>query len=364
MTFGAMLESVALLDGAGEALAHMLESIRYARRTVHLEASRLPGGRMKEELRAALSLACRRGVRVTVVHDGPGTSGDHTAPAALRGDWCRVRTSHALAGLRLPRRRNRRLVVIADGEVAFLGEEDVFDGHGSGEAPPGSRPDRCRGASALALEVRGPAAACLERRLRGSPSRSLRGRVSIWLPELYGCRSLRGRAHGALGAARREIVAAYSPAALDWRSARSLAAAAGRGVRVTALLSQQVDAPLARAATLHLYRKLLAAGVEVREWTRSVDRANVSVVDGKRLLVGRFGADPLAGGGLDSLVEVDDPLAAAAGRSWLTARLEISRPVGAGDLATRGALRPSVPETVMLAFARSAQWIGQLRPRP
>ncbi|HVP68888.1 MAG TPA: phospholipase D-like domain-containing protein [Anaeromyxobacteraceae bacterium] len=356
MTLSPTPESVTLLEGAGEALPRMLEAIRRARHVVHLEVYRFARDAVGEEFRAALSQASRRGVRVSVVLDGWGTPlNGRWLAAVLPDDWCRVRTDHSLAALLRGRlRRSHRQILIVDGEVAFLGGVDI-----SAERPGGT--GRARGE--LAVEVRGPAAACLERRLRGSRDRPLHARVNIWLSELRGGRSMVGREPEALGAARGEILAAYSDSLPDRRHVRSLAAAARRGVRVTLLLSGPGEVPPARAPTVRLYRKLLGAGVEVREWTRSVPRAKVTVVDGRRLLVGGFAGDALAPRGLDSLVDAHDSRLAAAGRAWVQERLADSRPVDLREVRRRQPAEGAVPAGLLPAVARSAQWVGQLLAR-
>jgi len=360
MTLVPTPESVTLLEGAGEAIPRMLEAIRRARQDVHLEVYQFSRDAVGEEFRVALSQASRRGVRVSVILDGWGTPVDgRWLAAVVRDDWCRVRTDHSLAALLRGRlRRSQRQVLIVDGEVAFLGGVDMCR---RGEPQADREAPRGRRASDFAVEVRGPAAACLERRLRGSRDRALQSRVSIWLPELGSARSLRGTDREAFGAARGEILAAHPDAMPDRRFIRSLAAAARRGVRVTLVLSGPGEVPLARAATVRLYRKLLGAGVEVREWTRSVPRAKVTVVDGRRLLVGSLAPDAAASS-LDSLVDVHDPRAAAAGRAWVAERLAHTRPVALGDLERRESENP-VPEGLLPAVARSAQWVGQLLAR-
>jgi cardiolipin synthase len=45
-------------------------------------------------------------------------------------------------------------------------------------------------------------------------------------------------------------------------------------------------------------------------------------MDGARLLVGSFNLDPLSLANLESLAEVDEPAAAAAGARWIRARFE------------------------------------------
>jgi CBS domain-containing protein len=104
----------------------------------------------------------------------------------------------------------------------------------------------------------------------------------------------------AIRAARADVfleVYAFSPEGVGAAFIAELSACARRGVRV-------------KPAARRLYRRLLAAGVEIAEWTGSVLHAKAAVVDGERLLVGSC----LAGDSpYDSAVGAA-PLAACAGK--------------------------------------------------
>ncbi len=361
---GRPAESVTLLDGGREAFPRMLEAIRGARQAVHLEVYQFSRDGVGEEFRAALSGAARRGVRVSVVLDGWGTALDgRWLQAMLRGDGCRVRIYNPLTSLVTGRfRRNHRKLLLVDGKVAFLGGINICDAFGGGGILGASGG---RGAEwlDLALEVRGPAVEWLERRLRGSREPSPPGRVHIRLSGMGGARPLRRRYRKAFGAAEKEILAAHSYFIPDRRFVRSITAAARRGVKVTLLLAGRSDVPLARAATRRLYRPLLAAGVDIREWTRSVHHAKVSVVDRTRLLVGSFNLDPLSLSNLESLVEVEDAAVAESARRWIEASLADARRVEAGELARRPRLQAWAADALGLAVARSAEWVGRLLAR-
>ncbi|HTP50335.1 MAG TPA: phospholipase D-like domain-containing protein [Anaeromyxobacteraceae bacterium] len=355
-------ESVALLDGGREAFPRMLRAIREARQTVRLEVYHFARDGVGEEFLAALSAAARRGVRVLVVLDGWGTALDgRFLEALLERDGCRVRIYNPLTALLAGRlRRNHRKLLLVDGEVLFLGGINIADEYGSPGPEGPADEERRRDWLDLAVEVRGAAAGWLERRLRGSRERPPPGKVHVWLSGLGGARPLRRRYLKAFGAARREILAAHSYFLPDRRFVRSITAAARRGVRVTLLLAGESDVPLARLAARRLYRQLLRAGVEIREWTRSVHHAKVSVVDGGRLILGSFNLDPLSLANLESLLEVDDPSAAAAARLWIEERLRDSRKVELGSLERRSRLASWALDAIGLWVARSAQWVGRL----
>jgi cardiolipin synthase len=341
----------------------MLDAIRGAREAVHLEVYHFAREGVGEEFRAALAEASRRGVRVRVVLDGWGTALDGRAiQAELRAEGCQVLIHHPLTALLAGRlRRNHRKILLVDGEVAFLGGINIADAYG--HTGPGKAPDadeREPDWLDLAVEVRGPAAAWLDLRLRGDHARPPPGRVHIRLSGVGGARPLRQRYLKSFGAARREILVAHSYFLPDRRFVRCITAAARRGVRVTLLLAGRSDVPLARAATVRLYRQLLAAGVDIREWTRSVHHAKVAVVDERRLLLGSFNLDPLSLANLESIVEVDDADVARAGKRWIEERAAQARAVGPDDVAGRSALQRWVAEAVGRTVARSAEWVGRL----
>jgi cardiolipin synthase len=341
----------------------MLAAIRGARESVHLEVYRLASDGVGEEFREALSAAARRGVRVRVVLDGWGSALDgRRLQADLGADGCDVRIYHPLSALVAGRlRRNHRKILLVDAEVAFLGGINISDEYG--HTGPGRAPDveeREPEWLDLAVEVRGGAAAALDERLRSGAHHARTGRIRVRLSGMGGARPLRQRYRKAFGSARREILAAHAYFLPDRRFVRSITAAARRGVKVTLLLAGRSDVPLARTATVRLYRQLLAAGVDIHEWTRSVHHAKVAVVDGRRLLLGSFNLDPLSLSNLESLVEVNDGAVAASGKRWIESRLAEARRVVPEDLARRPALVRWGVEAVGLAVARSAEWVGRL----
>jgi cardiolipin synthase len=331
--------AITLLAGGSEAFPRMLRAIRGARQSVHLEVYHLAREGVGDTFREALSQAALRGVRVRVILDGWGSALDgRWLQSMLEPDGAEVRIYHPLSALFTGRlRRNHRKILVVDGEVAFLGGINIADEYG--RIGPGSAPDLADESPEwmdLAVELRGAPAAWLEARLRGERPPRPRGPVQIHLSGIGGGGRLRNLYRRAFGGARSEILTAHSYFLPDRRFVRSITAAARRGVKVTLLLAGRSDVPLARAGTTRLYRKLLAAGVEIREWTRSVHHAKVAVVDGQKLLLGSFNLDPLSLSNLESLVEIDDPAAAAAGRRWFEERAALARPVRPEEVARRG----------------------------
>jgi cardiolipin synthase len=130
-------------------------------------------------------------------------------------------------------------------------------------------------------------------------------------------------------------------------------------VKVTLLLAGRSDVPLIHAATVRLYRRLSEAGVEIREWTRSVHHAKVAVVDGAKVLIGSFNLDPLSLANMESLVEIDDPATAAAARRWFEVRAAQARLVPREE-AERGGWARRVANVLGRAVARFSEWVARL----
>ncbi len=357
---------VALLDGGQEAFPRMLEAIRTSQQSIRLETYTFSREGVGEEFLAALSAAAQRGVRVQVVLDGWGSALDgRYVQALLRAAGCRVRIYHPVLSLLLGRfRRLHRKILLVDGEVAFVGGVNISDEYG--HLGPGHAPEveeREPPWLDLVLEVRGPVATWLERRLGGERLRPPRGPLHVHLSGLGGGRPLRRRYLKALGAARRSIEMAHAYFLPDRRLVRSLTAAARRGVEVRLLLAGRSDIPLFQAATRRLYRQLLRAGVRIHEWTRSVHHAKAAVVDDQRLLAGSFNLEPYSLANLEALVEVDDPAVAREGGAWIARRVAQAEEVTLAALQRRSPLQRWLVDAVGLWVARAEHWVGRLLSR-
>lgn len=347
-----------LLDGGAEAFPAMLAAIDGAREAVLLEVYAFALDRVGHRFVEALAAAARRGVRVRVVIDGWGsTPHAHGVAQRLEGAGCEVEIFNRMLFALLGRwRRNHRKVLAVDGEVAFVGGINVGDAYGVPGEPAGEA------WADLMLEVRGPTAEWLLRRGRRERGHSPAGPLRVWLSGLGGGRRLRRRYLKAIGGARVRVLMAHAYFMPDRRLVRSITAAARRGVRVRLVLPSRSDVALMRPAARRLYRRLLDAGVEVREWQGAMLHAKVAVVDGLRLLLGSFNLDPISLANLEVLAEAEDREVSAAGERWIEARLAEAVPVPRdawpgsplaawwGDLAGRAA-------------AALARWAGRFLSR-
>jgi cardiolipin synthase len=349
-----------LLDGGEQAYPRMLLAIARAQRHVHLEVYAFAPLGVGVRFVEALGQAAKRGVAVQVLIDGWGSAwGGRAVAAALRKAGCVVRIHNRLLAFFIGRfGRNHRKILIVDDEVAFLGGINIGD-ENLGE---GKR----LGWADLALEIRGPQCVRLGQMIRREPRRPVDSSLSIHLCGLGGGWRLRRRYLKAFASARQRIHIAHGYFLPDLGVVRSIAAAARRGVHVRLLLAGRSDVPFARAASRSLYRRLLAAGVAIHEWSDSVLHAKVATVDGRRLLVGSFNLDPFSLANLEALVEVAEPRVIEQGEAWIQDHFVRSRQMTAVDASSwlrRWLLDPLGRIVARLADAISRVVVNRKRRR-
>jgi cardiolipin synthase A/B len=346
-------DRVVLLDGGREAYPRMLEAIRGARATVYLEVYAFSPNGWGAKFMDALVDAAARGVKVRVIVDGWGTliSGRHVV-ARLRAAGCEARIYNRFLALFLFRlRRDHRKILLVDDEVAFLGGINIGDEYAGDETR--------HGWADLALQIRGPACVRLGRRLRHEPVGPWAGGVRIHLSSESGGRKLRKRYHKAFAAAQQRILVAHAYFLPDIGLIHALRRAAKRGCEVKLLLAGRSDVPFAHAATMSLYRKLLAGGVQIYEWSRSVLHAKATTIDRRRFLVGSFNLDPLSLSNLETLVELEDPEVVPRAEAWIEEHLAEARRVTLEDCA-RSFWHRWIGDGLGLIAARFAQLFGRL----
>ena len=98
----------------------------------------------------------------------------------------------------------------------------------------------------------------------------------------------------AIGRARKEIIIANAYFLPGGKLRRALIRAARRGVHVTLLLQGKYEYFMPYHAVRPVYGALLAAGVEIHEYSTSFLHAKVAVVDGHWATVGSSNLDPLS----------------------------------------------------------------------
>lgn len=334
---------VQLLQGGGAFFPALVQAIDDSTCEVRLETYIFSVVASGEQVALALERAAQRGVAVYLVIDGVGTSSlghDWVARFAAAGVKWRIFLPLGRLGLFIPsrwRRLHRKLCVV-DGSVAFCGGINVLDdfydpNYGQLDAP---RFD-------FAVQVTGPlvqevhaATAQFWWRLQAASSarqsdfsaawRSLQEALALALQErsandkgqaraslpvaaaeahrshadLVLRDNLRNRTRierayrKAIGEARTEIIIANAYFVPGRKLRKSLIYAAQRGVRVRLLLQGRYEYFMQYHAARPVYGALLAAGVEIYEYSLSFLHAKVAVIDGHWATVGSSNLDPLS----------------------------------------------------------------------
>ena len=325
---------VQLLRGGAEFFPALVGAIDASRHEIRLETYIFCFDASGERVAAALERAAQRGVAVFVVMDGVGTSSvpDHWAQRfdAAGVQW-HLFSPLGHWGLLIPmgwRRLHRKLCVV-DGETAFCGGINILDDHfdpayGELESP---RFD-------FAVCVHGPLVALahgatvqfwgrflMTRKLEklqfggahqiwkdanqpahpvatASSSHGLAGRLvsaTLVLRDNVRNRNSIERAYRkAIAEARQEIVIANAYFLPGGKLRRALIHAARRGVRVRLLLQGRYEYFMQYHGARPVFGVLLAAGVEIHEYSTGFLHAKVAVVDGRWATVGSSNLDPLS----------------------------------------------------------------------
>ena len=321
--------TVRLLRGSAEFFPALISALDGARQEARLETYifRLEGEGVR--VAEALERAARRGVAVHLFTDGVGTPTLPAPwPARLRAAGVQWRTFMPLGrfGLLLPthwRRLHRKLGAV-DGTVAFCGGINILDDHfdpNHGHLPQPRLDYAVQVHGALAQQVM---LACQELWWRAQAfgqgqHDALRERWQAWQSwqraalqtwRTGGARNpramlmlrdnLRHRSHierayrRAIGMARDEVLIANAYFLPGRKLRQALVLAARRGVRVTLLLQGRYEYFFQFHAARAVYGTLLAAGVEIFEYSASFLHAKVAVVDRRWATVGSSNLDPLS----------------------------------------------------------------------
>jgi cardiolipin synthase len=323
-------QDLTLLDGGVEAFPRMVLAIEQAQRTVQLEMYLFRLDATGRRFVAALSAAAARGVAVRVALDGWGSSQDAREIKALlvaAGCAVSIRAWRWWFLLRALARNHRKLLLV-DERIAFVGGINVGDEYGVDGGAVGW--------ADLAAEIRGGACTRLARELRREKVQEPQGAIRVHLANRGGGWRLRRRYLEAFRGARTSIQLAQGYFLPNRQMLRALIDAVRRGVEVAVLLPAHSDVPFARLAMRYVYAPLLAGGVRIREWNRSVLHAKAAVIDGRKLLVGSFNLEPLSLISMEALVEADDAGAAAQGERWMREHFALACAVERGQFAGAG----------------------------
>lgn len=333
---------ILLLQGAQAFFPALVRAIERSAHEVRMETYIFSVEAAGESVAIALEQAARRGVAVYLVMDGVGTP---RIPAqwASRFDasgvkW-RIFSPLGRFGLFIPsrwRRLHRKLCVV-DGTVAFCGGINVLDdwydpNYGTLKAPRFDFAVQVTGPLVQAVHEamaqfwwRSQAASTMRQSdfpaawlaLQEAVKLKLQARSDADTPRDAGTLAreavgentnadlvlrdnLRNRSRierayrKAIGAARTEIIIANAYFVPGRKLRKGLMHAAQRGVRVRLLLQGRYEYFMQYHAARSVYGALLAAGVEVHEYSVSFLHAKVAVIDSHWATVGSSNLDPLS----------------------------------------------------------------------
>ena len=331
---------VQLLQGGQVYFPKLIEAIDASVHEVRLETYIFSIDASGEQVALALERAARRGVQVYLVMDGVGTP-SLTAAWASRFDaagveW-RIFSPLGRLGLLIPsrwRRLHRKLCVV-DGTLAFCGGINVLDDFHDHHGAPLESPRFDFAVCVSGPLVQAAHAAMVQFWWRLQAARTVRAAnlSQVWQAlqdavrmkfhsdfdvrpdaDLSAARPLghparadlvlrdnvRNRARiersyrHAIGEAQHEIIIANAYFLPGRRLRKGLIHAARRGVRVRLLLQGRYDNFMQYHASRPVYGALLAAGVEIHEYSVSYLHAKVAVIDGHWSTVGSSNLDPLS----------------------------------------------------------------------
>lgn len=342
MTSSKKSETLQLLQGGQEFFPSLIQAFDSAVSWIQLETYIFDFHGSGTVVADALVLAAKRGVTVQVLVDAVGTqplTDEWQKKFSASGvQWCVYSPMGSSLGFLLPerwRRLHRKLCVV-DERIVFCGGINVLDdfydpNHGELEAPRFDFAVVLTGP--LAAEVTDAMALLWWRVQAGYSARqrhlnkawekfkasgyggrtdakllthpvdtgrynlagSSRSKAALVLRDNLRNRYSIERAYRkAIGKACQEIIIANAYFLPGGKLRRALMKAAKRGVHVTLLLQGKYEYFMQYHAARPVYGALLAAGVEIHEYSTSFLHAKVAVVDGHWATVGSSNLDPLS----------------------------------------------------------------------
>lgn len=295
-----------LLNNGDAFYPSMLAAINRADRSITIEAYIYWAGEIGAVFAAALADRAKAGCRVKILLDAIGSASIGSEILdLLEAGGCQVAWYNPIRWYTLGRFNNRthRKSLIVDGEVAFTGGAGIAD-HWRGNA---SGPREWRD---MQIRLEGPAVVPLQtgfahnwqqttgELLSGDayyPVIGSRGSLSVQTllssPET-GASNVRTMYYLSIVCARQSIYIANPYFVPDPVAIETLIEAKQRGVEVRIMVSGiRNDNWLARQNSVRLFGRLLAAGIEIQEFNRTMLHHKTMVVDGRWVTLGTANFD-------------------------------------------------------------------------
>jgi cardiolipin synthase len=297
---------VTILNNGDEFFPAMLSAIDGARQSVTIEAYIYWAGEIGGKFARALADRSKAGVAVKILLDSVGSSTiGKEILEVLESGGCKIAWYNPVFWKTIGRFNNRdhRKSLIVDGRVAFTGGAgiaDVWTGHAQNPEHWRDIQVRVEGPAAIALQT-GFALnwlATTEELISGSryfpkvePVGSIAVQTVLSSPEL-GSSAARILYYLAIVSAQHKLYIANAYFIPDEAGLEILVDARKRGVDVKIMIPGSVtDIKIAYYGGIHLYGKLLEAGVEIYEYNRTMLHQKVMVVDSTWLTIGTTNFD-------------------------------------------------------------------------
>jgi cardiolipin synthase len=309
----------------------LLADMRAARRSVHFETYLWEEGEASRRVTEALAERARAGVPVRVLVDASG--GNRMGEAAqdeLRAAGCHLRLYHKRQWRKigLQNERDHRKLVVLDGRTAFLGGHCVKDNW------LGDAQDKQHFRD-LSVRVRGPVVQAVQSTFSENwveesgelftgddvfPELEPQGDVAVHIARVkpMGSAPAVKILHHLVICMARERLFIQNPYFLPAPPAiEALGKAVARGVDVRVMVPAAAasDMPLVQHAAHRNFEQLLASGVRIFEYQRSLLHQKVMTVDGAWCAIGSSNFD-------DRSLEINDEITAGFSDRALAARLE------------------------------------------
>ncbi len=297
---------ITVLNNGDEFYPAMLKAISRARNSITIEAYIYWAGQVGQQFAEAIAERSRAGVEVKILLDAVGSStiGEEILKT-LKDSGCQVQWYNKMFWRTIGRFNNRthRKSLVIDGRIAFTGGAGIAD-HWRGNAQD---PKHWRD---VQIQVEGPAAIPLQTGFvqnwlattgeivlgpRYFPKVEPAGRIAVQTilsSPTGGASAVLMMYYLSIVFARRKLYIANAYFIPDESAVDILISARKRGVDVKLMLAGvHNDMMLARYGAIQLYGKLLQAGVEIYEYTRTMLHQKTMVADGTWLTIGTTNFD-------------------------------------------------------------------------
>jgi cardiolipin synthase len=328
---------VTLLHDGATCLPAMLDAIESAEQEVLLEMYWFGSDRTGWRFARTLCEKARQGVKVCVIYDAVGSiDADESMFADMMAAGCDVRQYNPIAPWRarfnigLVNNRDHRKILVVDQCVGFTGGVNIGDPWAAeSEGGGGWRDDMIRIEGEAALQMRDvflhtwrelggklpyPRIASSEISARGTRIPEDGSPVSVLASTYRATRAAIRRSYlDQIRRAKERIYITNSYFVPDRVIRRALIRAVRRGADVKVLVPGDSDVPAVYYAGRRLYRRLMAAGIELYEWQGTVLHAKTAIVDQRWCTVGTYNMDYRSWrANLEVNVTVEDPGVASA----------------------------------------------------